>query len=154
MVLSSDQVRKNTGILCFLCYINCWSIVHFIFSALYMLRFYSPINPMGSCWSVFLTTLLLGRLSPRQQLTSIVYILSTNWQLPLLKQQKGENDRRKYFMNCWLEVKPTTPISPVGRASSWATEASFSTLYIIRWSSVRKHCIVCFLCYINSWSSD
>ena len=33
---------------------------------LYVLRFYSPVNPMGSCraWSVYLTTRLLGRLSP------------------------------------------------------------------------------------------
>ena len=31
-----------------------------------MLRFYGPVNPMGSCcaWSVYLTTRLLGRLSP------------------------------------------------------------------------------------------
>ena len=33
---------------------------------LFVLRFYGPINPMGPCRarSVYLTTLLLGRLSP------------------------------------------------------------------------------------------
>ena len=36
---------------------------------LFVLKFYSPVNPMGSCrvwsvWSVYQTTLLLGRLSP------------------------------------------------------------------------------------------
>ena len=33
---------------------------------LFVLRFYRPLNPIGSClvWSVYLTTLLLGRLSP------------------------------------------------------------------------------------------
>ena len=33
---------------------------------LFVLRFYSPVNPMGSCraQSVYLTTRLLGRLSP------------------------------------------------------------------------------------------
>ena len=33
---------------------------------LFVLRFYGPVNPMGSCQarSVFLRTLLLGRLSP------------------------------------------------------------------------------------------
>ena len=33
---------------------------------LFVLRFYGPVNPMGSCraWSVYLTTLLLGRFSP------------------------------------------------------------------------------------------
>ena len=32
----------------------------------FVLRFYDPVNPMGSCraWSVYLTTRLLGRLSP------------------------------------------------------------------------------------------
>ena len=34
-------------------------------SELFVLRFYGPVNPMGSCraWSVYLTTGLLGRLS-------------------------------------------------------------------------------------------
>ena len=33
---------------------------------LFVLRFYDPVNPMGSCpaWSVYLTTRLLCRLSP------------------------------------------------------------------------------------------
>ena len=33
----------------------------------FVLRFYSPVNPMGSCpaWSVYLTTLLPGRLNPQ-----------------------------------------------------------------------------------------
>ena len=35
-------------------------------SGLFVLRFYGPVNPMGSCRarSVYLTTHLLGRLSP------------------------------------------------------------------------------------------
>ena len=34
-------------------------------ACLFVLRFYGPVNPMGSCraWSVYLTTRLLGRLS-------------------------------------------------------------------------------------------
>ena len=34
--------------------------------SMFVLRFYGPVNPMGSCraWSVYLTTRLLGRLSP------------------------------------------------------------------------------------------
>ena len=33
---------------------------------LFVLRLYGPVNPMGSCraWSVYLTTRLLGRVSP------------------------------------------------------------------------------------------
>ena len=44
---------------------------------LFVLRFCGPVNLMGSCraWSVYLTTHLLGRLSPLW-LTSIVHILS------------------------------------------------------------------------------
>ena len=46
-------------------------------NALFVLRFYGPVNPMGSCRarSVYLTTRVLGRLSPLG-LTSIVHILS------------------------------------------------------------------------------
>ena len=38
----------------------------FLSDELFLLRFYGPVNPMGSCraWSVYLTTRLLGRLSP------------------------------------------------------------------------------------------
>ena len=36
------------------------------YSFLFVLRFYGPVNPMGSCRarSVYLTTRLMGRLSP------------------------------------------------------------------------------------------
>ena len=38
----------------------------FTLKCLFVLRFYGPVNPMGSCqaWSVYLTTRLLGRHSP------------------------------------------------------------------------------------------
>ena len=44
----------------------------------FVLRFYGPVNPMGSCQarSVYLTTGLLARLSYSKGLTSIVHILS------------------------------------------------------------------------------
>ena len=37
-----------------------------LFTGLFVLRFYGPVNPMGSCraQSVYLTTHLQGRLSP------------------------------------------------------------------------------------------
>ena len=78
-----------------------------------VLRFYGPVNQMGSCRarSVYLTTCLLGRLSP------------LSCQLPFLNQRKGENDHRKYFMINLHErmlptsvgVEPETSWSPVGR---------------------------------------
>ena len=75
-----------------------------------MLRFYGPVNPMGSCRarSVYLTTRLLGRLSPlsgspvlctffRQKLTTAL-LESAEW-----------NDRRKYFMiNLHERMLPTS----------------------------------------------
>ena len=44
----------------------CVPDVHISFICLFVLRFYGPVNPMGSCraQSVYLTTRLLGRLSP------------------------------------------------------------------------------------------
>ena len=41
--------------------------IHYMLSVcLFVLRFYGPVNPMGSCRArlVYLTTRLLGRLSP------------------------------------------------------------------------------------------
>ena len=80
---------------------DCWTKEQMIMlhSDLLLERFYSPVNPLRSCrvWSVYLTTLFLDRLSPRLTNTC-AYFFARNWQLPFLKQQKGENDRRKYFM--------------------------------------------------------
>ena len=43
-----------------------FSIMVSIYIYSFVLRFYGSVNPMGSChaWSAYLTTLLLGRLSP------------------------------------------------------------------------------------------
>ena len=45
---------------------ECYPLGNFLESLLFVLRFYGPVNPMGSCQarSVYLTTCLLGRLSP------------------------------------------------------------------------------------------
>ena len=91
---------------------------------------------MGSCraQSVYLTT-FTGQTYSSKQLTSIcAHSFARNWQLLFLNQQKGENDRRKYFMINLHErklptlvvVEPATSWSPVGRSSNWATEADSS----------------------------
>ena len=43
-----------------------WKLSAIDLHDLFVLRFYGPVNPMGSCLvrSVYLTTRLLGRLSP------------------------------------------------------------------------------------------
>ena len=72
--------------------------VHYSFE--FVWRFYGPVNPMGSSGarSVYLTTCLLGRLSPLLAVNQYcAHSFARNWQLPFLNQQKGENDCRKYF---------------------------------------------------------
>ena len=63
----------------------------------FVLWFYGPVNPMGSCWewSVYLTTLLLGSKSLNQY---CAHSFTRNWQLPHELADKGDNESRKYFM--------------------------------------------------------
>ena len=51
-----DKIRKKSLNICFL----------ELLEGLFVLRFYGPVNPMGSCRArpVYLTTRLLGRLCP------------------------------------------------------------------------------------------
>ena len=54
-------------VLCFMAWSHSLSPLHCLDMAyLFALRFYSLVNPLGSCRarSVYLTTLVLGRLSP------------------------------------------------------------------------------------------
>ena len=55
--------KKKTKMQIFLFNLKLWLKV---FVCLFVLRFYGPVNPLGSCRarSVYLTTRLLGRLSP------------------------------------------------------------------------------------------
>ena len=55
---------------------------------------------MGSCraWSVYLITLLLGRLKSSKLLTSIVHIISKKLTTALLESAEKRGGRRKYFM--------------------------------------------------------
>ena len=108
---------------------------------LFVLRFYSPVNPKGSCraWSVYLTTLLLGRLSPLSGKPVLCTFIRQKRQLPFLNQQKGENDRRKYFMiNLHERMLPTSaglnprpPRLQLDGAANWATKAGSSICMII-----------------------
>ena len=61
---------------------------------LFVLRFYCPVNILGSCQalSVYLTTLILGRLSPISVNQYCAHSFNRNKQLPFLNQWKGEND--------------------------------------------------------------
>ena len=58
-----QKVASDLGLHCLLRPV---SIFRLITVCLFVLKFYRPVNPMGSCraWSVYLTMHLLGRLSP------------------------------------------------------------------------------------------
>ena len=55
---------------------------------LFVLRFYGPVKPMGSCRarSVYLTTRLLGRRSPLRVNQYCAHSFARNWQLSFLNQ--------------------------------------------------------------------
>ena len=85
---------------------------------LFVLRFYGPVNPMGSCRarSVYLTTCLLGRLSPLSGLPVLCRFFCQKLTTALLESTG-------YFMinpYDWMlptsvGVEPATSWSPVGR---------------------------------------
>ena len=56
---------------------------------LLVLRFYNPVNQMGSCraWSTYLTTRLLGRLSPLSDKQYCAHSFTRNLQLPFLNHK-------------------------------------------------------------------
>ena len=64
---------------------------------------YGPVNPMGSCQgrSVYLTTLLLGRLSPLSGWPVLCTFFRQK--LTFLNQRKGENDSRKYVISLFTK---------------------------------------------------
>ena len=107
-------------------------LVHLL-GFLFVLRFYGPVDPVESCraQSVYLTTCYWAGLVLQAINQYCAHSFARSWQLPLLNQQKGENDHRKYFMInlhermllTSVEVEPVTSWSQVGRASNWAMEA-------------------------------
>ena len=58
-----NDICLSSRVICFPIYLDSDPLMA---SCLFVLRFYGPVNPMGSCRarSVYLTTRLLGRLSP------------------------------------------------------------------------------------------
>ena len=76
---------------------------------MFVLRFYGPVNLMWSCraWLVYLTTHLLGRLSPLSGKPVLCTFFHQKLTTALL-ESAGENDRRKYFMiNLHERMLPT-----------------------------------------------
>ena len=61
------------------------------FASLFELRFYGPVNPMGSCRvrSVYLTTHLLGRLSPLSGLPVLCTFFRQKLTTALLESGEG-----------------------------------------------------------------
>ena len=63
-ILFSEKNKKIITDLSFVDFVH--NLLSFNPFYLFVLRFYGPVNPMGSCLarSVYLTTRLMGRLSP------------------------------------------------------------------------------------------
>ena len=86
------------------------------------------VNPLCSCRarSVYLTTLFLGRLSPKRLTSICVHSFVWNWQLPFLNEQKGgitaENISWSISMKECRRGQTRTFWSPVKSASNWAIE--------------------------------
>ena len=77
--------------------------MHIFISNLFVLRFYHPVNSM--VMSVYLTTLLLGRLSP----LSGKPFCAHSWQLLFLNQWKRENGLiHEVSRNLSVEIVPRT----------------------------------------------
>ena len=98
-----------------------------------MLRFYSSANSIWSCrvWSVYLTTLFTGQAKSSKRFKPVLCTFFRQKQMPFLNQRKGENGRRKYFMNKspWKNVAdplgyPQPPDHQLDPHPTRATEAS------------------------------
>ena len=100
---------------------------------LFVLRFYGPVNPMGSCRArpVYLTTRLLDRLSP---LTTIVHILSpeTNNSSSLISgRERMTVENISWSISTKECCRPRRGLNPrppglqSDGASNWITEAGF-----------------------------
>ena len=123
---------------------------------------------MGSCRarSVYLTTHLLGRLSPLSGNQYRAQSFARNWQLLFLNQRKGENDRRN--ISCSISTKecyrprrglnPRPPGLQSDGTSNRATEADFlGALYGSRVNSACNQLgprvnSACFVGYTNTLS--
>ena len=109
-----------------------YAIYHtqFLTIFVFVLRFYCPVNPLGSCWvwSVYLIPFYWAGLVPQVFKQYCAHSSARNWQLPFLNQPKG----RKYFMKTVIDptwVGPATSWSPVGCASNWLTKVGFFKIY-------------------------
>ena len=100
---------------------------------LFVLRFYGLVNPMGSCraWSVYLTTRLLGRLSPKR-LTTIMHTLlpeTENCPSWISRRERMTIENISWSIStkecCWprLGLNPRPPGLQSDSASNWATKA-------------------------------
>ena len=103
--------------------------------------FYSSVNPMGSCRarSVYLTTLLLGRLSPLKQLTSNKHILSPETTTALLESADGREWPVKIFhdKSPWKNVANLMGVEPAIPPDHQSDAHPTEPLRLARYGSVQ-----------------
>ena len=90
-----------------------------------------PIRIMSSAVSSPNHTFSWASLVLSQLSTTCAHTYVRNWQLPLLNQRKGENDRRKYFMinlistkECCRTRRGSNPRPPDHQSDAHPTEPS------------------------------
>ena len=94
----------------------------YLFVCLLMLRFQGPVNPMGSCCvlSVYLTTLLLGRLSPLSGWPVLCTFFHQKLTTALLEPAEEGEWPWKYFM-IKSPHKNVADLAGVKPATSWSS---------------------------------
>ena len=105
--------------------------------SLFELRFHSPVNKLRACWvrSIYLATLLLGRLSPLNDWLVFCTFFCQKLTTALLESAEGSDDRRKYFI-IYLHKRMlpnATSWVPVRQAFNWATEDGSEQPRIMKW---------------------
>ena len=110
---------------------------------LFVLRFYGPVNPLGSCRArsvylshVYWTGLILWAVNQY-----CVHSFARNWQLPFLNQRKGGNDRRKYLWSIstteCCRPRGSNPRPPDHQSDTHPTEPSRPA----KWTEYTWYCL-------------
>ena len=111
---------------------------------LFVLRFYGPVNPLGSCQaqSFYVTTLFSWAGLVLQVVNQYcAHSFPRNWQLSFLNEQKDENDSRKYFMinlheRMLLTWQGLNPQAPDHQSDAHPTEPSRQASCQCRWGPI------------------
>ena len=98
---------------------DCYTILQISYGFVRVeLRFYHPVNPLGSCWAwpVYLTTLFLGRLSPMQLTGICAHSFTRNWIIRregMTVENISPSISTKECCRTPVQIEPATSLSPI-----------------------------------------